>query len=57
MSQHFLFSRPAKTLSLAQVFRMTDTEAEAMFRKGFIWGGVTGFVVAMLTAVTFWKGK
>jgi len=34
MAQHFLLSRPAKTLSLAQVFRMTDTEAEAMFRKG-----------------------
>jgi hypothetical protein len=33
MSQHFLLSRPAKTLSLAQVFRMTDTDAEAMFRK------------------------
>src|SRR5437660_10108045 len=33
MSQHFLLSRPAKTLSLAQVFRMTDTEAEAMFPK------------------------
>src|SRR6202049_4854377 len=33
MSQHFLLSRPAKTLSLAQVFRMTDTEAKAMFRK------------------------
>src|SRR6202795_3254994 len=33
MSQHFLLSRPAKTLSLAQVFRRTDTEAEAMFRK------------------------
>src|ERR1700726_2861216 len=33
MTQHFLLSRPAKTLSLAQVFRMTDTEAEAMFRK------------------------
>jgi transposase-like protein len=33
MSQHFLLSRPAKTLSLAHVFRMTDTEAEAMFRK------------------------
>ena len=33
MSQHFLLSHPAKTLSLAQVFRMTDTEAEAMFRK------------------------
>jgi hypothetical protein len=33
MSQHFLLSRPAKTLSLAQVFRMSDTEAEAMFRR------------------------
>src|SRR5580704_7245712 len=33
MSQHFLLSRPAKTLSLAIVFRMTDTEAEGMFRK------------------------
>ena len=32
MPQHFLLSRPAKTLSLAQVFRMSDTEAEAMFR-------------------------
>jgi transposase-like protein len=33
MSQHFLLSRPAETLSLAQVFRMTDAEAEAMFCK------------------------
>src|ERR1700720_1322760 len=33
MTQHFLLSRHAKTLSLAQVFRMTDTEAEAMCRK------------------------
>jgi transposase-like protein len=31
--RHFLLSRPAKTLSLAQVFRMTDAEAEAMFCK------------------------
>ena len=30
MAQHFLLSKAAKTLSLAQVFRMTDTEAEAM---------------------------
>ena len=28
MAQHFLLSRSAKTLSLAQVFRMTDAEAE-----------------------------
>jgi transposase-like protein len=33
MSQHFLLSRPAKTLSLAQIFRMSDAEAEAMFCK------------------------
>lgn len=33
MAQHFLLSRPAKTLSLAQVFRMSDAEAETMFRK------------------------
>jgi transposase-like protein len=32
MAQHFLLSRPAKTLSLAQVFRMTDAEAETAFR-------------------------
>lgn len=31
--QHFLLSRAAKTLSLAQVFRMSDAEAEAMFCK------------------------
>jgi transposase-like protein len=33
MSQHFLLSRRAKTLSLATVFRMTDAEAEDTFRK------------------------
>ena len=33
MAQHFLLSRSAKTLSLAQVFRLTDLEAETMFRK------------------------
>jgi transposase-like protein len=33
MSQHFLLSRAAKTLSLAQVLRMTDADAETMFRK------------------------
>ena len=32
MAQHFLLSRAAKTLSLAQVFRMTDGEAETAFR-------------------------
>lgn len=31
--QHFLLSPAAKTLSLAQVFRLTDMEAETMFRK------------------------
>jgi len=33
VSQHFLLSLAAKTLSLAQVFRMSDAEAEAMFCK------------------------
>jgi transposase-like protein len=33
MSQHFLLSRPAKTLTLAAVFRMSDAEAEATFAK------------------------
>jgi transposase-like protein len=33
MSQQFLLSSAAKTLSLAQVFRMTDLEAETVFRK------------------------
>jgi hypothetical protein len=33
MSQHFLLSKAAKTLSLAQVIRMTDEEAETTFRK------------------------
>ena len=31
--QHFLLSKAAKTLSLAQVFRMTDAEAETTFRN------------------------
>lgn len=31
--QHFLLSKDAKTLSLAQIFRMTDLEAETAFRK------------------------
>ena len=33
MAQHFLLSSRAKTLSLAQVFRLSDAEAEAMFRQ------------------------
>lgn len=33
MTQHFLLSRSAKTLSLAQVFRMTDAEAEETFKR------------------------
>ena len=33
MSQHFLLSRQAKTLTLGQVFRMSDAEAEATFRS------------------------
>lgn len=33
MSQHFLLSRQAKSLSLAHVFRMSDAEAETTFRQ------------------------
>jgi transposase-like protein len=33
MPQHFLLSRAAKTLTLAHVFRMTDIEAETIFRN------------------------
>src|SRR3974390_696368 len=33
MSQHFLLSKAAKTLSLAQVFRMSDGEVEATFKR------------------------
>jgi transposase-like protein len=32
VAQHFLLSRQAKSLTLAQVVRMTDAEAETMFR-------------------------
>ncbi|MGO9483979.1 MAG: IS1595 family transposase [Rhodomicrobium sp.] len=32
MAQHFLLSPASKTLSLARVFRMSDAEAETMFR-------------------------
>ena len=33
MSQHFLLSRSAKTLTLAHVFRMSDAEAETAFAQ------------------------
>src|SRR5665811_2520515 len=33
MAQHFLLSKQAKTLSLAQVFQMKDAEAEMVFRR------------------------
>jgi ISXO2-like transposase domain/Transposase zinc-ribbon domain len=33
VAQHFLLSRAAKTLTLAQVFKMTDIEGEATFRR------------------------
>jgi Transposase zinc-ribbon domain len=39
--QHFLLSRAAKTLSLAQVFRMTDGEAETTF-KNLRWADTNG---------------
>ncbi len=33
MSQHFLLSAKARTLSLATVLRMSEGEAETFFRK------------------------
>jgi transposase-like protein len=33
MSQHFLLSRQAKTITLAQVMRLSDPEAETMLRR------------------------
>jgi len=41
MSQHFLLSSRAKTLSLASVFRMSDAEAETAFR-GVRWSDTDG---------------
>ena len=41
MSQHFLLSSRAKTLSLASVFRMSDAEAETTFR-GVPWSETNG---------------
>ena len=44
MSQHFLLSAKARTLSLASVFRMTDLEAETMFRS-IRWSATRGKAV------------
>jgi transposase-like protein len=41
VAQHFLLSKAAKTLSLAQVFRMTDAEAETTF-KAIRWADTNG---------------
>jgi transposase-like protein len=41
MAQHFLLSKAAKTMSLAQVFRMTDAEAETTF-KMIRWADTNG---------------
>src|ERR1700720_4707034 len=41
MAQHFLLSKAAKTLSLAQVFRMSDAEAETAF-KAIRWADTNG---------------
>lgn len=41
MSQHFLLSARARTLSLVQVMRLTDAEAETEFRK-FRWPETDG---------------
>jgi hypothetical protein len=42
----FLLSRPAKTLTLAQLVRMPDAEAEAMFRQVH-WPETTGAPVCL----------
>jgi Zn ribbon nucleic-acid-binding protein len=44
MAQHFLLSKAAKTLSLAQVIRMSDAEAEAMFKR-VRWAATDGAAV------------
>ena len=41
MSQHFLLSRQSKSLSLATVFRMSDTDAETTF-KAIRWAETNG---------------
>lgn len=41
MPQHFLLSSRARTLSLATVFRLTEIEAEATFRR-IRWAGTDG---------------
>lgn len=41
MAQHFLLSRQAKTLTLAHVFRMSDDEAEATFKR-IRWANTSG---------------
>lgn len=46
MAQHFLLSKTAKTLSLAQVFRMSDAEAETMFRN-IRWADTQGAPVCL----------
>jgi len=44
VTQHFLLSATAKTLSLASVFRMSDAEAETSFRK-IRWSDTDGAAV------------
>ncbi len=44
MSQHFLLSTRARSLSLAQVFRMTDVQTETMF-TGIRWTETNGKAV------------
>lgn len=41
MAQHFFLSKTAKTMSLAQVFRLTDAEAETAF-KNIRWADKNG---------------
>ena len=41
MSQHFLLSAKARTLSVAKVARMSDEEAKETFRV-ILWANVNG---------------
>src|SRR5579871_3484219 len=56
MSQHFLLSAKAKTLSLSAVLRMTDEEAEAAFIR-IRWAATGGKPVRMRDRVGLPEGE
>ena len=49
MAQHFLLSKEAKTLSLAQVFQMKDADAEMALRR-VRWADTDGHPFARIAA-------